>query len=61
MEEFVTLTYNGKEIKLPVIIGTEGEKAIDISTPAGGHRLHHPGYRLRKYRQLPECHHLHGR
>lgn len=32
MEEFVTLTYNGQEIKLPVVIGTEGEKAIDIST-----------------------------
>ncbi|MDL2269138.1 citrate synthase [Desulfosarcina sp. OttesenSCG-928-A07] len=32
MDEFVTFTYNGKEIKLPVIIGTEGEKAIDIST-----------------------------
>lgn len=31
-EEFVTLTYNGKETRLPVIIGTEGEKAIDIST-----------------------------
>lgn len=32
MDEFVTLTYNGQEIKLPVVIGTEGEKAIDIST-----------------------------
>ena len=32
MEEFVTLTYNGKEIRLPVVTGTEGEKAIDIST-----------------------------
>ncbi|HCY86631.1 MAG TPA: citrate (Si)-synthase [Desulfobacteraceae bacterium] len=31
MEEFVTLTYNGSEIKLPVVIGTEGEKAIDIT------------------------------
>ncbi len=31
MENFVTLTYNGSEIKLPVVIGTEGEKAIDIS------------------------------
>ena len=31
MEEFVTLQYEGKEIRLPVIIGTEGEKAIDIS------------------------------
>ena len=32
MDEFVTLTYNGQQIQLPVIIGTEGEKAIDIST-----------------------------
>lgn len=31
MDEFATLTYNGKEIKLPVITGSEGEKAIDIS------------------------------
>lgn len=32
MEDFVTLVYNGQEIKLPVITGSEGEKAIDIST-----------------------------
>jgi citrate synthase len=32
MDDFVTLTYNGQEIKLPVVIGTEGEKAIDISS-----------------------------
>ena len=31
MEDFVTLKYNGMEIQLPVITGTEGEKAIDIS------------------------------
>ena len=31
MEEFITLTYNGQQIQLPVVIGTEGEKAIDIS------------------------------
>jgi citrate synthase len=31
MEDFVTLTYDGQEIKLPVITGTEGERAIDIS------------------------------
>jgi len=31
LDEFATLTYNGKEIKLPVITGSEGEKAIDIS------------------------------
>ena len=31
MEDFVKLTYGGKEITLPVITGSEGEKAIDIS------------------------------
>lgn len=31
MDEFVTLTYNGTVIKLPVITGSEGEKAIDIN------------------------------
>ncbi len=32
MDDFVTVTYNGNSIKLPVVIGTEGEKAIDITT-----------------------------
>jgi citrate synthase len=31
LDEFVTLTYNGEEIQLPVVTGSEGEKAIDIS------------------------------
>jgi citrate synthase len=31
LDEFITLTYNGKELQLPVITGSEGEKAIDIS------------------------------
>ncbi|TKB12251.1 citrate synthase [Desulforhopalus sp. IMCC35007] len=31
MDDFITLTYNGKELQLPVITGSEGEKAIDIS------------------------------
>ena len=31
MDEFVTLIYNGKEVKLPMVTGSEGEKAIDIS------------------------------
>jgi citrate synthase len=31
VEDFATLTYNGKNIRLPVIIGSEGEKAIDIA------------------------------
>ena len=29
--EFATLSINGQDIKLPIIVGTEGEKAIDIT------------------------------
>ncbi|MBR6240497.1 MAG: citrate synthase [Lentisphaeria bacterium] len=29
--EFATLSVNGQEIKLPIIVGTQGEKAIDIT------------------------------
>ena len=29
--EFATLSVHGQEIKLPIIVGTEGEKAIDIT------------------------------
>jgi citrate synthase len=32
LDEYATLTYNGKEILLPVVTGSEGEKAIDISS-----------------------------
>ena len=29
--EYITLLVEGKEIRLPVVVGTEGEKAFDIS------------------------------
>ena len=29
--EFATLSVNGQDIKLPIIVGTQGEKAIDIT------------------------------
>ncbi len=32
MDDFITLTYKGKEVLLPVVEGSEGEKAIDISS-----------------------------
>jgi citrate synthase len=32
MGEHVTLTYGGKSIELPLVVGSEGEKAIDISS-----------------------------
>lgn len=46
MDEFATLTYNGKEVKLPVITGSEGEKAIDISSlrAESGFITMDPGY-----------------
>jgi citrate synthase len=46
MEEFVTLTYNGRQMQLPVITGSEGEKAIDISNlrSASGFITLDPGY-----------------
>jgi len=31
MEDYATLTYGGKTYKLPVIVGSEGEKALNIS------------------------------
>jgi citrate synthase len=32
LDDFITLTYKGKEVLLPVVEGSEGEKAIDISS-----------------------------
>ena len=31
MPDFATLSYNGKNFELPVVTGTENEKAVDIS------------------------------
>ncbi len=31
MTEYVKVVYNDKEYQLPLVVGTEGEKAIDIS------------------------------
>ena len=46
MEEFARLIIDGKEINLPVIVGSEGEKAIDIRQlrPQTGYVTFDPGY-----------------
>ncbi|OQY51883.1 MAG: citrate (Si)-synthase [Desulfobacteraceae bacterium 4572_89] len=46
MEEFAKLIIDGKEVILPVITGSEGEKAIDIRTlrPQTGYVTFDPGY-----------------
>ncbi|MBF0241568.1 MAG: citrate synthase [Desulfamplus sp.] len=46
MSEFATLIIDGKEYKLPVIVGTEGERAIDIRKlrQETGHITFDPGF-----------------
>jgi citrate synthase len=46
MEEFAKLIIDGKEITLPVIVGSEGERAIDIRSlrQKTGHITFDPGY-----------------
>ncbi len=46
MEQFATLTLEGKTYKLPIVVGTEGEKAIDISSlrKDTGYVTMDPGY-----------------
>jgi len=47
MSEIAKITLEGKEYEFPVITGSEGEKAIDISTLRGktGHITLDPGYK----------------
>jgi citrate synthase len=46
MDEFVKLVIEGKTYELPVIVGTEGEKAFDISSlrKMTGYITHDPGF-----------------
>jgi citrate synthase len=46
MDNYVTLSYNGETFKLPVVIGSEGERAIDITRLRGntGFITLDPGY-----------------
>ncbi len=46
MSEFATLTVDGKTLELPIITGSEGEKAIDIRAlrPSTGYITYDPGY-----------------
>jgi citrate synthase len=46
MEKFATLTLEGQTIKLPIVIGSEGERAIDISAlrKETGYITLDPGY-----------------
>jgi hypothetical protein len=39
MTEYAKLIYGDKEFQLPLVVGTEGEKAIDISK---GNRIDYP-------------------
>ena len=61
MEQTAKLLIDGKTYELPVIIGTEGERAIDISKlrQQTGFITYDPG--LANTGSLQKQHHLHGR
>ena len=54
MEEYAILKFGDKEIKLPVVTGTEGEKAIDITSlrSSTGLVIRNP---IRKFFQSIKC------
>ncbi len=55
------LLWNGKEIELPVVRGSENEYAIDISKLRGADRADHPRLRLREHRLHRVGDHVHRR
>ena len=58
MSEVARLNLHDQEIELPIVVGTEDERAIDISQAAGRDRLHHARRRLRQHRLDDQRHHL---
>ena len=57
----LTITYGGQQYELPVLQGTEGERAIDITQLRDADRPDHLRPGLRQHGRLPERHHLHRR
>ena len=55
------LTLDGKDYDLPVIVGTEGEKAIDIRKLRDASGRDHARPRLRQHRLVQQRDHLHRR
>ena len=61
MPDFAELRIGDKTVRLPIVVGTEGERAIDISKLRDETGLHHPRPGLRQHRLVPERDHLHRR
>ena len=59
MSKEAKLELDGKTYTLPTVVGTEGEKAVDISSLRASTRLHHAGRRLRQHRLLHQQDHVH--
>ena len=61
MADKAQIILEGKTYEYPIVMGTEGEKAIDISALRNdtGYITLDPGYRQHGF--LPEQHHLHRR
>ncbi len=52
------LILDGKQLELPIIEGTEGERALDISPIAPRDAPDHPGRRFRQYGSDAQQHHV---
>ena len=60
MSATASLRTGERTLELPVVVGTEAEHAIDISSLRSQTGLHHARRGLRQYRVVPERHHLYG-
>ena len=60
-DELAVLRWDGKEIELPVVRGTEDECAIDISKLRAADRPHHARLRLREHGRHRVGDHVHRR
>ena len=58
MTKSAKLPLDSGEIELPIVVGTEDEKAVDISQASCQDRLHHARRRLHEHGLDDQRHHL---
>ena len=61
MSDTARLVIGENSYELPVVVGTEGDRAVDITQAAADHRAHHPRRRLHEHRLVRVGHHLRRR
>jgi len=58
MTKTAQLIIDGKTIELPIVEGTQGDRALDITRLRSQTGLHHLRPRLHEHRPLQKLHHL---